>query len=138
MGKADELGLQLQLAFGTGLDRNVGEVAVGERDLEACLNHGLGTWRRRCGAPALRRRAAPGFGASRRFVFPTSSLVGHHLTSRLTSVPKSERQVAIQQVLLRPRVRVGVLLRLALLPDVLRLPESAAAVPAAEAAGGLL
>src|SRR4051794_30287885 len=100
MGKADELGLQLQLAFGSGLDRNVGEVSVGERDLESGSNHDLGTCRRRSGATALRRRAAPGFGASRRLVFATSSLVGHHLTSRLTSVPESERHVAIQQVLL--------------------------------------
>ena len=77
------------------------------------------------------------FSASRRFVFRASSLVGHHLASRLTSVRESERDVAVQQVLLRLRVRVGVLLRLALLPDVLRLPVAAAAVPAAEAAGGL-
>ena len=77
------------------------------------------------------------FSASRRFVFRASSLVGHHLASRLTPVRESERDVAVQQVLLRPRVRVGVLLRLALLPDVLRLPVAAAAVPAAEAAGGL-
>src|SRR3954453_17463016 len=138
MGKADQLGLHLQLAFGSGLDRNVGEVAVGERDLESCPNHGLSTWRRRSGGTALGGGAAPGFGASRRLVFATSSLVGHYLTSRLTSVPESEGHVAIQQVLLRPRVRVGVLLRLALLPDVLRLPEPTAAVPAAEAAGGLL
>ena len=60
MGKADELGLQLQLAVGIGLDRHTGEVVVGERDLECGLNHGLGTWRRRSGATALRRDGRPG------------------------------------------------------------------------------
>jgi hypothetical protein len=61
MGKADELSLLLKLAVGIGLDRDIGEVSVGERDLECRLNHGLGLGEDDPGRPLCGGTAAPVF-----------------------------------------------------------------------------